>query len=62
MANGLRPYILLTVRGNVYGEILCPTPNTRESSRLAYKDTPFGVCAQLLLGTTIRSIVKPGAL
>jgi hypothetical protein len=35
------------------GSSLCPTPNTRESSHLAYKDTPFGVCAQPLLGTTI---------
>ena len=32
---------------------LCPTPNTRKSSHLAYKDTPFGVCAQAPLGTTI---------
>ena len=53
MANGLRPFILLTVRGKVYGETLCPTPNTRESSRLAYKDTPFGVCAPALLGPKI---------
>jgi len=41
---------------------LCPTLDTRESSHLAYKDTPFGVYAQPLLGTTIWSIVKPGAL
>src|SRR5215204_2290252 len=31
-----------TVRGS--DPSLCPTPNTRESSHLAYKDTPFGVC------------------
>jgi hypothetical protein len=36
--------------------------NTRESSHLAYKDTPFGVCALVRLGTTIRLIVKPGVL
>src|SRR5918994_3282681 len=44
------------------GPSLCPTPNTRESGHLAYKDAPFGVCAPVLLGTTICSIVKPGAL
>src|SRR5215204_2460570 len=27
------------------GPSLCPTPNTRKSSHLAYKDTPFGVCS-----------------
>src|SRR5215204_3427569 len=32
---------------------LCPTPITRESGQLAYKDTPFGVCAPVLLDTTI---------
>ena len=41
---------------------LCPTPNTRKSSHLAYKDTPFGVCALIRPDTTIRFIVKPGAL
>jgi hypothetical protein len=62
MANGLRPFILLTVRGIVYGETHCPSPNTRESGHLAYKDAPFSVRAPVLLGTTICSIVKPGAL
>ena len=61
MANGLRPFILLTVRGIVYGETHCPSPNTRESGHLAYKDAPFSVRAPVLLGTTICSIVKPGA-
>jgi hypothetical protein len=37
------------------------TPNTRESSHLAYEDTPSGVCALVRPDTTIRLIVKPGA-
>jgi hypothetical protein len=41
---------------------LCPTPNTRESSHLAYKDMPGGVRALVRPDTTIRLIVKQGAL
>jgi hypothetical protein len=52
---------LSSVDGYCDGETLRPTPNTRESSHLAYKDTPFGVCAPVCLGTTIRLIVERGA-
>jgi hypothetical protein len=41
---------------------LCPTPNTRESSHLAYKDMSGGVRALVRPDTTIRLIVKQGAL